>query len=407
MGHTTGAEFTKEMKKTHTILLPEMLGYHNEFLKAAFAGAGYHLEIMEEDKNLPDYSLPYISGDYCQPALLILGQMLAEISSGKWETDKIAFMEPQTGGACRAGNYYNSMIKSLQKAGYGQIPVISLNVLGEEKQEGFSISPSLVKRAVAAVCYGDLLMTLLQQIRPYEKEVGATNLCYDKWTKILSSDIESGNNLSRQKRKERYREVIKSFSEIEKEERHLIKVGITGEIYIKFSRIGNENLEEFLQSQGCDYRMGGFINYVIYLVDSERENRRLQGESAVVLKFLDYLIGYLEGLQADLNQMLVEAGFQADADFSQLKALAQPVIAQGCNVGDGWLLAGETADLIRQGYDHIVLVHPFGCLVSHVCGRGILKQIRKLYSEAKIQTIEYDYDSTKTLRESRILLGIS
>ena len=146
---------------------------------------------------------------------------------------------------------------------------------------------------------------------------------------------------------------------------------------------------------------------MIYLVDSERENRRLQGESAVVLKFLDYLIGYLEGLQADLNQMLVEAGFQADADFSQLKALAQPVIAQGCNVGDGWLLAGETADLIRQGYDHIVLVHPFGCLVSHVCGRGILKQIRKLYSEAKIQTIEYDYDSTKTLRESRILLGIS
>lgn len=395
------------MKKTHTILLPEMLGYHNEFLKAAFAGAGYDLEIMKEENNLPGFSQPYISGDYCQPAHLILGQMLAEIKSGNWDLDRIAFMEPQTGGACRAGNYYYSMIKSLEKAGYGNIPVISLNAFGEEKHGGFSITISLIKRAVAAVCYGDLLMTLYQQVRPYEVEKGLTRACYEDWTKELCMEIREGKNLSRKKRKERYRQIVQSFSRIPRESRQLTKVGITGEIYIKFSKIGNDNLEKFLENQNCDYRMGGFINYVIYLVDSERENRRIQGEPAVVLRFLELLMDYVKQLQADLTEALQEAEFLADAGFEEIKKLAEPVISEDCNVGDGWLLAGEAADLIKQGYDHILLVHPFGCLVSHVCGKGIVKKMREIYPKAKLMTIEYDYDSAKTLRESRILLGIS
>ena len=160
------AEFTKAMKDTHTILLPDMLHYHNALLQAAFAACGYRLEILPEEKNLPEYSLPYISGDYCLPAVLILGQMLAALRSGRFQPDQIAFMEPQTGGACRAGNYYNSIIKSLKEAGYGHIPVISLNAFGKDKHAGFTITPKLLFRAIAAVCYGDLLMTLYQQVRP-------------------------------------------------------------------------------------------------------------------------------------------------------------------------------------------------------------------------------------------------
>ncbi len=416
-----GAEFTKEMKKTHTIFLPDMLGYHNAFLQAAFAHAGYHLEIMCEDKRLTDYSLAYMSGDYCLPAVLILGQMLATVKSGNVDTDQIAFLEPQTGGACRAGNYYNSMIKSLQKAGYPHVPVISLNALGEEKHEGFSITPALIRGAVAAVCYGDLLMTLLQQVRPYEKEEGATQRCYDAWEQRLVEEIEAGRKLSRRTRKERYQEIVASFSQIERqryagtvdtkntkgEAPGKTKVGITGEIYIKFSKIGNDNLEQFLQQNNCDYRMGGFVNYVIYLVDSEKENRRLQGASPVVLKVIDTLLDYLKKLQQDINGALTEGGFLSDASFSELEKLAEPIIAKGCNTGDGWLIAGEVADLIRQGYDHILIVHPFGCLVSHICERGVLKKLHEAYPHVNIQTIEYDYDATKALRESRILLGIS
>lgn len=404
----TKAEFTKAMRKTHTIYMPDMLGYHNAFLKAAFFRAGYHLEIMSKDQKLVNYSLPYISGDYCLPAMMILGQMFATIEDGKVDIDKIAFLEPQAGGACRAGNYYNSMIKSLDRAGYGHIPVISLNAYGQEKHPGFSITPKLIAGAVAAVCYGDLLMTLLQQIRPYEVKAGATQRCYDMWVRRIARDIRTGKNISKKNRKKRYEEIVESFSRIKtKKDKNKIRVGITGEIYIKFSRIGNDNLEEFLQQQGCDYRMGGFVNYAIYLVNSERENQDLKGTSPAILGIIDKLAEYLEKLQQDMNEALTNAGFLADASFSKLQTLAEPIIAKGCNTGDGWLIAGEVADLAQQGYDHILIVHPFGCLVSHVCERGIMKKLHKSYPSVNIQTIEYDYDTSETLRESRLMLALS
>ncbi len=402
------AEFTKDMRKTHTIYMPDMLGYHNEFLKAAFFRAGYRLEIMKGDKGLVNYSLPYISGDYCLPAMMILGQMFAAVEDEKVNMERIAFLEPQAGGACRAGNYYNSMIKSLERAGYGHIPVISLNAFGQEKHSGFSITPTLLRCAVAAVCYGDLLMTLLQQVRPYEKVAGTTQSCYNMWVKRLTKCIREGKNISGPARKKIYEKIVESFAQIEVDRASKkMKVGITGEIYIKFSRLGNDNLEEFLQNQNCDYRMGGFINYIIYLVNSERENQCLQGVAVPVLKMIDGLTKYLLKLQKDLNESIAKAGFKPDGSFAKLQKLAEPIIDKGCNVGDGWLIAGEVADLIGQGYDHILIVHPFGCLVSHVCERGIMKKLHSAFPKANIQTIEYDYDTSETLRESRIMLALS
>ncbi len=405
---STKTEFTKAMRKTHTIYMPDMLGYHNTFLKAAFLRAGYRLEIMSKDQKLVNYSLPYISGDYCLPAMMILGQMFATIEDEKVDIDKIAFLEPQAGGACRAGNYYNSMIKSLDRAGYGHIPVISLNAYGQEKHPGFSITPRLISGVVAAICYGDLLMTLLQQVRPYEVKAGITKKCYDMWVRRIARDIGTGKNISKNNRKKRYEEIVESFSRIKRQaDKNKIRVGITGEIYIKFSRIGNDNLEKFLQEQGCDYRMGGFVNYAIYLVNSERENQSLKGTTEPLLGLIDKLSAYLEKLQQDMNEALTKAGFLADASFSKLQELAEPIIAKECNTGDGWLIAGEVADLAGQGYDHILIVHPFGCLVSHVCERGIMKKLHKAYPQANIQTIEYDYDTSQTLRESRLMLALS
>lgn len=200
------------------------------------------------------------------------------------DVNHTAFMEPQTGGACRAGNYYNSMIESLKKAGFSEIPVISLNAFGKEKHQGFSITPKLIFGAMAAVCYGDLLMTLVQQVRPYEIEVGQSEKCQDKWIHILSEDIKRGRNISTRKRRERYREIVRDFEKIPMQNKKVKKVGITGEIYMKFSPIGNEHLEDFLQKENCDYRMGGFLNYIIYIVDSELEKERLQGVSKTLQK---------------------------------------------------------------------------------------------------------------------------
>lgn len=408
MKETGTAEFTKAMKDTHTILLPDMLHYHNELLQAAFAACGYHLEILPEEKNLPGYSLPYISSDYCLPTILILGQVLAALRSGRFQPDQIAFMEPQAGGACRAGNIYNSIIESLKKAGYGQIPVISLNAFGQYKHTGFTITPKLLFRAISAVCFGDLLMTLYQQVRPYERNKGEAEACRERWIRKLCEDILAGKNISGKRRKEQYRQIVRDFAEIPVEDRKIRRVGITGEIYIKFSPIGNGHLEQFLQEQDCAYRMGGFVNYAIYIVDSEQENQKLCGAGPVVQKAYDMIIRYLSRVQQDINQSIAEENrFLPDADFAKMKELAAPIINRGCHTGDGWLVAAEVADLAEKGYENILIVHPFGCLVSHVCERGIMKKLHELYPNVNIQTVEYDYDSAHTLQESRVLLGIS
>lgn len=404
----TCAEFTKKMKKSHTIWLPDMLHYHNELLQAAFFSCGYQLKILPDHDRLSEYALPYISGDYCLPVFLILGQMLALVESGECDIAQTAFMEPQTEGACRAGNYYNSIIESLKKAGYSRIPVISLNAFGHEKHPGFSITPKLLFGAVAAICYGDLLMMLLQQVRPYEITKGQAEDCQEKWLKILSNDIKQGKNISSGRRKLRYQEMIKDFANIPVGAENLKKVGITGEIYMKFSPIGNDHLEKYLQSERCDYRMGGFINYAIYIVDSELHKMHLQGMGRMPQEICQRILGYLKRLQKDLYEAVeLNKTFRADAPFDKLKDMAGSIIDGSCNEGDGWLIAGESADLIRQGYDHILILHPFGCLVSHVCIRGILKKLRTKFPRANIQAIEYDYDSSKTLRESRIILGLS
>lgn len=384
-----------------------MLHYHNKLLQAAFMSCGYQLEIMPEYENLPGYSLRYISSDYCYPTVLILGQVLALAQSEDFDIGHAAFMEPQTGGACRAGNIYNSMIKSLEKAGFSQTPVISLNAFGEEKHRGFSITPKLLMCAVAAVCYGDLLMTLVQQTRPYEKQHGQANECREKWIEILTEDIKKNRNISDRKRKERYREIVRDFEEIPVQRKNLTKVGIAGEIYMKFSPIGNEHLEDFLQKKDCDYCMGGFVNYAIYLVDSELEKKRIQGAGKPLQQAYLAVLKYLKRIQKDLY-LAVDDGkiFKPDALFDEIKESSRKFINSGCNVGDGWLIAGEVADLIDRGYNHILILHPFGCLVSHVCIRGILKKLHEEYPKINIQSIEYDYDSSKTLRESRILMGL-
>jgi len=395
------------MKKTHTILLPQMLEYQSPFLKAAFEGSGYHFEIMQGSRQLKQKALRYINNDFCYPGILILGQVLEEIESGRHPLDRIAFMEPQTGGACRAGNYYYTIIRTLEKCGQPQIPVISLNYKGQERHPGFQITLPLLLAAVTAVCYGDLIMSLCQQVRPYERERGNTERVKERLEKELTEQIRHHQNLTGTGRRKMYRYILDTFDKIPVYEIKKQKVGITGEIYMKFCSLGNHNLEHFLEERGCECIMGGFVNYAIYCMDSERRNHLLNCGGKLLLKGYDLILACLEHVQGELYREVERQGrFAIDHPFSELKKRAENTVGVDCITGDGWLVAAEAASAADRGCGNVLILHPFGCLVSHVCERGILKVLRKHYPGINIQTIEYDYDSSDTLLESRILMGL-
>lgn len=406
MMHTfTNTEFTRSMKKSHTIYMPEMLHYHNELLCAAFAFGGYKLAVVPEQEHICCETQSLVNKDYCTCAIGIIGNLLTFVKSDDCDREHIAFLEPQAGGACRAGNYYNLIIECLHKLGYGQIPVLSLNAHGLEQHSGFRINGRMLLGAIAAVCYSDLLMDLTQQIRPYEKNAGETEGLRQQWLQRLTEEIRHGRHLFY--RKKVYREIVESFGRIPVDRGQAKKkVGVVGEIYIKCSPVGNCHLEDYLQKNGCDYRMGGFVNYCIYVVYSEMKSLELGHQSRLEAAGYQKVLQFLYYVQKEIAEALEQAGFLHDRSFQELLAEKKDILSDYYNIGDGWLMTAEIIDLIKKGYDKILVVHPFGCLVSHVGGRGVLKALHERFPEAKITSIEYDYDQSDTLRESRVLLAI-
>lgn len=399
--------FTPKMKKTHTIYMPDMLHYHNELLIAAFKYGGYDLAVVPEYERVPENAFRFINSAYCTCAIDIIGNLMAHIASGNVDLDRTAILEPQVGGACRAGNYYDLIIQCVKKSGY-KIPVLSLNFRGAESHPGFKINLKLLFGAIAAVCYGDLLMSLLQQIRPYEKNKGETESLYHKWIDRLSGYISVGKNILL--KDNIYQEIISEFQKIprySKDERMLTKVGVAGEIYIKCSPIGNRHLEDFLKEHDMDYRMEGFLNYCIYVVYTEMKSAELNMAPKALLKAYKVLMDRMIKMQNKIKELLEQNGFIADGSFYEMKEKANELLSEYYNIGDGWLVLAEVIDMLQKGYDKILIVHPFGCLVSHVAERGILKKLRQMYPKANINTIEYDYEQSKTLRESRIMLALS
>ena len=399
--------FTKSMRKTHTIYMPDMLHYHNELLSAAFSLGGYKLAVVPEYEHLPEEMLSLINPSYCTCAMDIIGNLMAHLKNPDIDINRVAILEPQAGGACRAGNYYDLIIQCVKKSGY-RIPVLSLNFTGAESQPGFKITPMMVFGAVAGVCYGDLLMALFQQIRPYEKEKGSAKRVYDKWVSELAGDISARRNLFFREKK--YQEIINDFLEIPRfsqKEKTLKRVGICGEIYIKCSPIGNRHLEDFLYENNMESRMEGFLNYCTYVVYTEMKSAELKDASRAVLKVYEFVMNYLIKVQAQVRKALLQNGFLSDGRFEDMRRKATPILSKYYNIGDGWLVMAEAMDMIEQGYDKILIVHPFGCLVSHVAERGVLKMLRQLYPGANINTIEYDYEQSQALRESRIILATS
>ncbi len=402
-------EFTSEMKKTHKILFPNMAEIHFRILKNVFISYGYDVELLTNtDQSVIDEGLKYVHNDTCYPALLTIGQMISALKSGKYDLDRTALMMSQTGGGCRASNYIHLLRKGLKNAGMGQIPVISINLSGLEKNSGFKITLPMLFRALAAIAYGDMLMLLSNQARPYEINKGETNQLVDIWVEKISKEFEQNKGISAKAIKANLKEIVASFEKIERDGTIKVRVGIVGEIYAKYSALANNNLEEFLFNEGCEVMLPGMLGFLLFKVDNRIEDINLYGGNKIKKFAMKKLYNYLQQFEEFLDEaMQTTDRFINPSKYAHLKELVAPLIGHGCKMGEGWFLTAEMLELAEIGYENIVCAQPFGCLPNHIVGKGMIRQIREVSPDANIVAVDYDPGATKVNQENRIKLMLS
>ena len=402
------AIFTPEMKETHTILIPSMLPWHFKLLRAALNSCGYKAEVLENtERSVVETGLKYINNDICYPALLVVGQFINALESGKYDVNKVALIMTQTGGGCRASNYIHLLRKALEQAGYGHVPVISFNLAGMEKQPGFKLNFKMVRRMLAAVVYGDVLMYLTNKTRPYEAVAGEVDGLAKNWLAKLESIFQNGKGQTFDSIYRLAGDIAKDFAKLRLLAKEKIKVGVVGEIYIKYSALGNNYLESFLQKQNCEYMLPGLMSFVMYGADTHLTDYKLYGGSFMKYGTAKAAMWYLKRLESAMLKALEHSPFKAPASYEETKAMAKGVIGYGSNMGEGWLLTAEMLELAKSGYNNIICAQPFGCLPNHIAGRGMINKIKELVEEANILPIDYDASASKVNQENRIKLMLA
>ena len=400
--------FTPEMKKTHKILIPNMAPVQFRFMAAAMEKEGYTCELLENcGSEVCELGLKYVHNDTCYPALLVIGQFLDALNSGKYDLDHTALIITQTGGGCRASNYIHLLRKALVKAGYPQVPVVSLNFSGLEKDSGFSMTVSFLRKMLSYTSYGDLLVALKAQTEPYEIHAGDAAAMQKKWSDRLCGWIREGKGHSGAEMRKVMDEMCADFASIPKNHVPKVKVGVVGEIYVKYSPLGNNDLEKFLASQDCEVNLPGLMGFMQYSVFNISETVRLYGGKTMEKLVSDGVLLYMEGMERTMIESLKRYGFHAQLPFKELVKLTEGLISTGDKMGEGWLLTAEMVELIRAGYENIVCAQPFGCLPNHICGKGMINKIRELYPEANITPIDYDPSATRVNQENRIKLMLA
>ncbi|MFI3228184.1 MAG: 2-hydroxyacyl-CoA dehydratase [Clostridia bacterium] len=402
-------EFTREMKKDYTILVPNMLPIHFGMVSTIFENEGYHLEILHNDSStVVEAGLRYVHNDTCYPALLVIGQFLDALSSGKYDVNKTALLITQTGGGCRASNYIHLLRKALVKSGYEQVPVISLNLSGLEKNSGFKFTLPLIRKTISIIGYGDMLMLLKNQVKPYEVKKGSTDQLVKQWQTRLCEDFKENKGLSLSQMKVNFKEIVQSFSKVETQKSEKIKVGVVGEIYVKYSSLGNNNLEDFLLSQNCEYMIPGLMGFALFKIDNRLEDIKLYGGSKLKFDAINALFHYIEKIETMLINAIEENGkFLAPSTYVHMKSLVGDVVGYGNKMGEGWLLPAEMLELCEQGFENIVCTQPFGCLPNHIVGKGTIRPIKELFPKANITAIDYDPGASRVNQENRIKLMLA
>ena len=401
-------QFTEEMKSTHTILIPNMLPIHFRLVQRVLENAGYKTALLEtHGPHIAETGLKYVHNDTCYPAILVIGQLIDALQSGNYDPHKCALLQFQTGGGCRASNYVSLLRKALINAGMDDVPVIPLSLSGIETHPGFPNSVPLFYRMAHAVLYGDLLMAIVNQVRPVEKNKGDAMALCNQWTDVLVKDLEHGINARRMRKN--YRAIVRDFAKIPREDRKPVRVGVVGEIYVKFSPLGNNYLDDFLVSEGAEVVMPGlldFFNYCVYNGVMDFELYHLGGKTKHLMNRIAYK--FLCRKQAEIIQAIKEEGtFRPMTPFTHTVELAKDFVGHGTKMGEGWLLVAEMIELADSGVMNIVCTQPFGCLPNHICGKGMMKPIKEKIPGANIVAIDYDAGASAVNQENRLKLMLS
>ena len=398
--------FTKEMKKDWTILAPQMSPIHFQFIEKAARESGYNIDVLPaNDKEAIEEGVKYVNNDACYPSILVIGQMINALKSGKYDPNKTALIISQTGGGCRATNYVGFLKKGLREAGFPNVPIISLNVLGMEKQPGFKISYRLIKKLMMGVIYGDLFMRVLYRVRPYETVKGSANKLYEYYREKAFKNIENSNKNEMNKL---VKEIVKAFDTLEINDEVKPKVGIVGEILVKYHPTANNNIVDVLEKEGAEVVVPELLDFFLYCCyNSKFKNRYLSG-SAIVKTGCDIAISYIESYRkVVIKELQNSERFGYPNSINHLAEKAANVVSLGNQTGEGWLLTGEMIELIESGVNNIVCIQPFACLPNHVTGKGMIKPLRFKYPTANIVAVDYDPGASEVNQLNRIKLMMS
>lgn len=399
------AVFTPEMKQTHTILIPDMLPIHFGLIMEIFRNNGYKMELLTTStRNVVDEGLKNVHNDTCYPALLVIGQFMDALKSGKYDVNKVALMLSQTGGGCRASNYIHLLRKALE-TDYPQIPVLSLNFSGLEQGSGFKITPKMFLQMLYAVLYGDLLMSLYNTCRAYELNKGDSKKVLEKWQKKIAELYRVGGY---RRTKKLYREIIADFSKIERTKEKKVRVGIVGEIYVKYSPLANNHLEDFLISEGCEPVVPAFLDFCLYCAVNTVNDGKIYNFSTNTTKIFGIAYKLIYHMQKQMIAVMKEQGeFDPPHNFEDLRAYADKYMHQGVKMGEGWLIPAEMAALAHGGVENIICTQPFGCLPNHIVAKGMSRVIKEAFPQANIVAVDYDPGATRVNQENRIKLMLA
>ena len=397
--------FTEEMKENYLILIPQMAPIHFEYLEPILSSEGYKVKLLRECTQATiETGLKYVNNDACYPSIITTGQMIEALESGEYDVNKTALIMSQTGGGCRATNYIGFIRKALKDAGFEQVPVISFNVVGMEKNPGFKLTLSLGEKLFKALIYGDILQKMLYKNRAYEKNKGETEKLYEEWLKKSTDIIINGN--IKDFSKSMYK-IVDDFEKIEfKDSKPKPKVGIVGEILIKYHHFGNNNVAALLEKEGAEVVLPDFMGFVKFIASNKViSNDMLKNDNKKAMIF-NAAIKLMEIMEKDAKKALAKSkkGYLPPVDIWHLADNVKSVLSTGNQTGEGWFLTAEMLEYMEYDIQNIVCVQPFACLPNHVVGKGVIKTIRDMYPDANIVPIDYDPGASETNQTNRLKL---
>ena len=400
--------FTKEMKQDYTLLCPQMSPIHFDLLEPAIRSCGYHIEILQNDnRSAIDTGLKYVNNDACYPSLIVIGQIMEALLSGKYDLNRTAVFMSQTGGGCRASNYIGFVRRALEKAGMSQVPVISVNANGMETNPGFTITLPLLTKGLQAVVYGDVFMRVVYATRPYEQIPGTANSLHEKWKRrCIHSLSKKGTDMMEFARN--VKGIIRDFDAVPRTMIEKPKVGIVGEILVKFSPLANNHIVELLEDEGAEAVMPDLMDFLLYCFYNSNFKADHLGGKRSTAWLCNMGISLLEFFRRTARKELSRSkNFSPQADIRNLAEMAKDFVSLGNQTGEGWFLTGEMLELIHSGVGNIVCAQPFGCLPNHIVGKGVIKELRNNYPEANIIAVDYDPGASEVNQLNRIKLMLA